>query len=89
MSKERPLSPLEKRRLNRSLDIVSRLAGRSILSETNSFIMRQRMRYILVLLGAKQPNRIMVANGLDIVRDMWPCKVRRLRKLVNGRRARQ
>lgn len=77
------LTPIEQKRLERSLSIVSKLAGKSNLSNTNDFILRQRMRYILVLLGASYPTRVMVARGTEIVRDFWPFKIRRLRKLTN------
>lgn len=80
------LTPTEKKKLERSFSIVSKLAGRASLSEINSFILRQRMRYILVLLGAPNPTRVMVARGLDVVGDFWPFKERRLRKLIDGQR---
>jgi hypothetical protein len=80
------LTPAEKKRLERSLSIVSKLAGRDNLSETNVFILRQRMRHVLRLLGANHPNRVMVAQGIHIMKDVWPFKERRLRKLIDGRR---
>lgn len=89
MSKEQSLSPTEKGRLNRSLDIVSRLASKSVLSETNVFILHQRTRHILIVLGAGRPSRTLVSDGIEIIKDAWPFKIYRLRKLIDGRRSQQ
>lgn len=86
MQEKHSLSPVEKRKLDRSIIIVSRLSRRPRVSDVEGFIMRARMRYILEALGAQSPSRVMVINGLDIMKDGWPFKIRRLRKLINGRR---
>lgn len=82
------LTPIEQKKLERSLKIVRTLIRRDELSETNEFILRQRMRYILVLLGARFVNVFLIVKGIDIMRDFWPFKIRRLRKLVDERNER-
>lgn len=82
------LTPIEQRKLERSLRIVRSLARRETLSETNEFILRHRMRYVLVLLGATYVNGVLLFKGMEIIRDFWPFKIRRLRKIVNDRDAR-
>jgi hypothetical protein len=83
------LTPLEKRRLDKSIAVVSELSRKSRFSEINSYIVRERMRIILTLLCAEQPTRATIADCTDIVKDIWPFKIFRLRKLINGRQRTQ
>ena len=80
------LSPKEENRLERFMTNVSRLSRKEILTETNAFIMKQQMRAVLQLLGANFPGKVLIAHGVEIMRDIWPFKERRLRNLINGRR---
>lgn len=80
---------VEKKKLKRSLKIVGELAEKSFLSEVNAFILRERMRYSLKVLGAQNPDRKLVVEGIRVVKDKLPFKTYRLRKLINGRRTRQ
>jgi transposase len=86
------LSPEEKKRLTnflRSTRVLARWAAREILPKGYNFIMRQQMRQVLIILGARHPDKIMIANALEIMRGPYPLRQRRLRKLINGRRSRQ
>jgi len=80
----RKLSPKEQRRLERFMRNVSILSRRENLAATYRFIMRRQMRAILLLLGSPDPTVKMIAEALDIMKDYWPFKKRRLRKLING-----
>lgn len=51
--------------------------------------MRQQMRAILQIFGIVYPDKILIGSALEIMRDIWPFKIRRLRKLIDGRRPRQ
>ncbi len=78
------LSSKEENRLERFMQNVSRLSRKEILTETNAFIMKQQMRAVLQLLGANRPGNVLIVRGVEIMRDIWPFKKRRLRKLING-----
>ena len=84
------LLPEEKKRLTkflRSTKVLSRWAARERLPKGYNFIMRQQMRQILKILGAHNPDKIMIAGALGIMRDLNPFKQRRLRKFINERRS--
>lgn len=83
---DKTLLPVEKRRLHRSIAIVSKLSREDTLSNINRYMMRERARLVLRILGAEEPSKIMLAKGIDIIKDRWPFKIKRLRKLINGRR---
>lgn len=78
------LLPKEKRRLERYMFYVSRLSRKDSLSDTENFIMRRQMRAIFRVLGTDYSDRVLILSGIDILRDYWPFKERRLRKLING-----
>jgi len=78
------LSSKERHRLERFMRNVSILSHREKLTEAYQFIMTRQMRAILVILGSPDPTKIMIGDGLSIMRDSWPFKKRRLRKLING-----
>lgn len=78
------LTPVEKRRLNRSISIVSKLVERGCLSEIDVFALRERTRMVLKILGAKEPSKILIVDSIYVIGDNWPFKIRRLRKLING-----
>ncbi len=78
------LSPKEKRRLERFMINVTRLSRKEKLSETEVFIMKQQMRAALRILGAEDTNRVLVSYSIDVMRDSYPFKERRLRKLIYG-----
>lgn len=83
------LSPKEKRRLEKYMKNVSYLSRKEQLSDNYAFVMKRQMEVILKLLGARHVGKVMVADAIDIMRDIWPFKERRLRKIIDGRRARQ
>ena len=78
------LTPVEKKRLNRSISIVSKLVERGCLSEIDVFTLRERTRMVLKILGAKEPSKILIVDSIYVIKDNWPFKIRRLRKLING-----
>jgi RAB protein geranylgeranyltransferase component A len=82
------LSPREKERLTKCMKSVTSLSRKDKLSGHNSFAMKHQMRAVLKMLGLPNPNRVIISEGLDIMRDLMPFKERRLRKLVDGRRPR-
>lgn len=79
------LTPTEKKRLDRSMSLVVKLSRTSKFSEINAYIVRERMREVLTILGGEHPTRIMIADSIEIIKDIWPFKLFRLRKLINGR----
>jgi hypothetical protein len=80
---DKTLTPVEKKRLNRSINVASALAQKVYRSELQTYVMRERTRLALKILGARHPDSIMVGDGLQIIKDHWPFKIRRLRKLIN------
>ena len=87
MNGTQTLSPKEKKRLERFSQNITILSRRSNLSSTYKFILRQQLRIVLQMLGADRGDQKLRAEALDILRDLWPFKLRRLRKLIqNGRR---
>ena len=82
------LSPKEKKRLDRLLRNVYKLANHPRrLFDNYDFIMQRQMREILLILGHQDPRKILIVDALDIMRSPWPFKKYRLRKLIdNGRR---
>lgn len=83
------LSPKEKRRVERGIRNIQILSRRKSLSEVERFIKRQQLRAILLILGAdrRRIGYTLKRGALDIILDWKPFKIRRLRKLINGRRA--
>ena len=81
------LSPTEKQKLNECIAVVVRLLNKPHLSEKNNFVLRQKMRYALVILGEKNPSRVLIGRALVIAADLWPFKIYRLRNLIDGQRA--
>ncbi len=75
------LSPEEKRRLERFMSDVK--------TSHVDFITRQKVRIIVTSLGAERPNKMLLSDALDILKDELPLKMIRIRKLINGRRLRQ
>jgi len=53
------------------------------------FITRQKVRIIVTGLGGEHPDKMLQSDALDILKDEWPFKTQRIRKLINGRRPRQ
>ena len=81
------LSPKEKRRAERLQKNITFLSKSTQLSETYRFILKQQLRILLMILGEKKADKKTKAEALDILQDIWPFKIRRLRKLIqNGRR---
>lgn len=78
---ETKLSSEEKRRLERCMSDVK-------ISHVD-FITRQKVRIIVTRLGGERPSRVLLSDALDILKDDWPFKTQRIRKLINGRRPRQ
>jgi hypothetical protein len=83
------LSPKEKKRVERGIRNIRILSRQPALSDTNRFIKRQQLRVLLIILGAKKPDKLLQADALDVINDWKPFKIKRLRKLINGRRPRQ
>ena len=75
------LSPEEKKRLERFMEDVKR--------DPLDFITRQKVRIIMTTLGAYRFDKILLSDGLSILKDDGLFKLYRLRKLINGRRPRQ
>ncbi len=81
------LLPKEKRRAERIQKNITFLSKSAHLSETYRFILKQQLRILLMILGVKEADKKIKVEALDIIRDRWPFKIRRLRKLINnGRR---
>ena len=78
---ETKLSPEEKIRLEKFMGDVK--------TSHVDFITRQKVRIIVTRLGAKKPDKMLLSDALDILKDEWPLKMIRIRKLINGRRTRQ
>jgi len=72
----------EKERLDKFLSSAKRLSRHAKLSENNKYVMRLHLRTVLKVLGARHPNKFMIANGLMILRDFIPFKKWRLKKLI-------
>lgn len=72
----------DKERLDKFLSSAKRLSRFEKLSENNKYVMRLHMRTVLKILGAKHPNKFMIANGLIILRDFIPFKKWRLKRLI-------
>lgn len=86
------LSPQEKRKVERLIRNVRNLHGRwPKLSDSGRFIFRQQLRVLLIRLGADRRylDPHLRSSALEIITDWKPFKIRRLRKLINGRRPRQ
>lgn len=82
------LTPKEKKRISRYIHNVEMLSYKPNKNEVETFIMRRQLTALLELLGVRHRDLLFEARALKIIRDMWPWKERRLRKLVNGRRSR-
>ena len=83
------LSPQEKRKVERLIRNVQNLHGRwNRLSDSGKFIFRQQLRVLLIRLGAdrRDVGPVLRKDALDVINDWKPFKIRRLRKLINGRR---
>jgi len=81
------LSPKEKRQAERLQKNITFLSKSTQRSETYRFILKQQLRILLMILGTKDADKKMKVGALDIIRDKWPFKIRRLRKLIkHGRR---
>ncbi len=81
------LLPKEKRRVERLQKNITFLSKSTQLSETYRFILKQQLRILLMILGAGAVDKKIKAEAIAILQDMWPFKIRRLRKLIkNGRR---
>lgn len=81
------LLPEEKRRVKRFKKNIKFLSRKANLSTVHKFILTQQLRILLNILGADNRDRRLRAEALDILRDWWPFKLKRLRKLIqNGRR---
>ena len=78
---ETKLSPEEKRQLERFMSDVK--------TSHVDFITRQKVRIIVNRLGEEHPSKMLLSEALDILKDEWPFKIQRIRKLINGRRSRQ
>ena len=66
------------------MGLVTRLSRRDSLSKTNAFVLKEKTRVILKILGGQYITKVMVVDAIDIQRDPFPFKVFRLRKLING-----
>lgn len=78
-----PIPPKEKARLRKFLHNIRILSRRSKLTQQEDAYLKMFMRAALKILGAKYPDRVMVSRGIEIVRDYWPMKIKRLEKLIN------
>lgn len=78
------LLPEERERLKRFLKSTRRLSRAGNLSPRNAFILHHRMRVVLQLLGAERPTKIQIDEAILIMRDGWPFKTWRLKKLIYG-----
>lgn len=89
MSTTPKLSPKEKKLAERHIYNVQILSAHwKVLSKNDRFIWRRQLRALLALLGMprQEIDSYMHKDALDIINDWKPFKLRRLRKLVNGRR---
>ena len=77
------LSPKEKRQLKRLKKSITVLSRKPRLAETYKFILRQQLRILFTMLGDRDPDKRRQAAALDVLKDRWPFKIRRLRKLIN------
>ncbi len=77
-----PLSPKEKRRLERFIqDIQWHLRHKGNLD----WVARQKLRITLTLLGAERHgSKMLQSDAIEILWDDQPFKERRLRELING-----
>ncbi len=80
----RTLTPVQKKRLKKSIKIVGDLTDKKELSDVGKFALRERIRIILRLLGADPHRRILRYKCTEILKDRWPLKILRLRKKING-----
>jgi len=85
-----PLSSKEKKRLERFLRNVQKLAVRHHrLTNTYRFVMHQQMKEALILLGIPNPGIRLVAESIVVMRNPYPFKKYQLRKLIKDVRRRQ
>ena len=68
--------------MDKFLSSAKRLSRFEKLSENNKYVMRLHMRAILKILGARYPDKFMIANGLMILKDYIPFKKWRLKRLI-------
>lgn len=83
------LSPKEKRQAERLIFRIQFLSRQfTRLSDVDRFFYRQHLRSLLIILGTDRKNitPYLRKESLDIVNGWKPFKIRRLRKLINGRR---
>ena len=78
------LTPIQKRRLKKSIDIANKLMTKKELSDVGKFVLRERVRIILSLLGADPEKRILRHRCTEVIGDGWTFKILRLRKIING-----
>ena len=74
----------EKEKLKRFLQDVIRLSRQGNLSKNNTFVLREKTRVILKILGGQYITKILVVKAIDVIQDPFPFKLYRLRKLANG-----
>jgi hypothetical protein len=86
---ETKLSSKEKRRLERCINNVQKLEHIKRPTDIQRFIKKRQVHAILVLLGYhNKPSVKVMGDALDIINDWKPFKIRRLYKLIYGRRSR-
>ena len=79
------LSPKEKKRLERCLKNVEKLAKlHHKITPTYDFIMRQQTKVILKLLGVRDPQKRLIAEAIVVLRNPYPFKKYQLRKLIKN-----
>jgi len=83
------LTPVEKKRLHKSISVVINLVNKKHLSEVGVYIVRERLKIIIRLLGGDVYSAVSREQCTRILKDRWPFKLRRLRNIINGRHNRQ
>ena len=78
------LLPAERERLKRLLKNIRLLSNNPRISPRNEFIRYYQTRICLKILGENRPNRKRVDRALGIIKDVFPFKIWRLRKLIHG-----
>jgi hypothetical protein len=76
------LSSKEKKRINRCMSNVKFWTRHPNLEKKYGFIKKRQMEVILFLLGRTRPTKVLVGDGLEIMKDPWPFKKYRLKRLI-------
>jgi hypothetical protein len=69
--------------LSKSITVVTDLIKKDNLSDIDKYVLRERIKMILRFVGIDPQNKVLFESGTEILKDKWPFKVLRLRKLSN------